>query len=200
MSKTKYRFYVPENYYKNQEIRLEKGKSTEFKHLNNVLRLKVGQIVELFNGKGQKAKAQIISLNAQTVVFSLHQPSQLPPPALNIALCQSPLKGSRMDWLLEKSTELGISTFQSVLSEHTELSAKDCQKKQIRWQKLTLAALKQSGNAYLPEFKEALKLRDYLQQENQANIKLFGTLAPKAPQLLKYLQSIPLPPPLRSSH
>ncbi len=117
----------------------------ESKHAHQSLRLPPGETVLLLDGKGTEAQAKILSTAINAVVLEVltireHQRS------VTLELLQAPLKGPKMDWLVEKLTELGISGVHLVKTQHSVASGEKLE----RWQRIIQAALKQSGNPLPP--------------------------------------------------
>lgn len=122
----------------------------EFHHLANVMRLKPGEKVEIVNGKGALAEAEVESLKKKSAALVICALKEAPPPRFNLILAQGIPRGNRLDFILEKGTELGMTEvwlFPAKLSERKEIS--DNQKQ--RYQALLIAAMKQCGSLHLPK-------------------------------------------------
>ncbi|HSC75595.1 MAG TPA: 16S rRNA (uracil(1498)-N(3))-methyltransferase [Pseudomonadales bacterium] len=122
-------------------------------HLAIVLRVKTGQSVVLFNNSGVEAQAVITSVDRKKVGVRIN--------AVDFTDCESPLKihlaigisrGERMDFVLQKSTELGVHAITPLFCERTEVRLSDerLQKKLEQWQKMIIGACEQSGRTRLP--------------------------------------------------
>jgi 16S rRNA (uracil1498-N3)-methyltransferase len=139
----------------------------EIRHLTKVLRLKSGDSVILFDGEGKEFQAQIKTFSPQRILFAIDRESDresLESP-LEIILGIGILKATKLDWLVQKTTELGISEilpFHSlrVIPRPEELAA---QTRLTRWQKIAAEAAKQCGRSKVPKihppcsFAEALR-------------------------------------------
>jgi 16S rRNA (uracil1498-N3)-methyltransferase len=115
----------------------------EAHHLRNVLRLTAGDGIELFDGTGAvyQAKIEHIGKAIELTIASRHTIAPREP-ALFIA--QGLLKGKKMDFLVQKATELGVTGFLPFHSAHCAVPAlKDA--KTSRWEKITMEACKQCG-------------------------------------------------------
>lgn len=122
-------------------------------HLARVLRAKPGDRISVTDGQGNLYEVELAVVTPETVQGDVLQigPDQAEP-ALKITLFQSILKGEKMDWVLQKGTEIGITAFVPFLSDRTVARPAPHQfaKKQERWQKIVTAAAKQSGRGLIP--------------------------------------------------
>jgi 16S rRNA (uracil1498-N3)-methyltransferase len=127
----------------------------EIRHLTRVLRLKPGDPVILFDGEGKEYQAQIADDSRQRILFTLlkepaHEASESP---AEIILGIGMLKSAKLDWLIQKATELGINEILPffslrVIPRPEELTA---QTRLTRWQKIAAEAAKQSGRSKVPK-------------------------------------------------
>ena len=117
-----HRIYYPFTTNLNQDCLIENDKAH---YLRNVLRLKVGQQLRIFNHQSEEFLATIkaISKKDLTVQFIEVIPT-IPSSKLNITLVQSLSKGERMDYTVQKATELGITKIQPITSEYCEVKLK----------------------------------------------------------------------------
>jgi len=136
------RFLVHEKFIEGQTLNLS---TEESRHAVKSLRLQPGAQIFLTDGQGQSAEAEIVAIEGEIVqarVIRLQVFSR----GRSLALLQAPLKGPKMDWLVEKITELGVSDLHLIKTQHTVATGEKIE----RWQRLAQAAVKQSGNAHLP--------------------------------------------------
>ena len=131
-----------------------------------VMRLQPGDALTLFNGLGGSHSAQVLSMGRQKVevVILQHDASE------RESLCQTQLvvgmpANERMDWLVEKATELGVSRITPLMTQHTvlRLSGERALKRQGHWQGIAQAACAQSGRNRVPVIDAPMGLRDWLQ-------------------------------------
>ena len=150
-------------------------------HIANVLRFKPGARIRILDGAGTSREAEltVVSKNAVSLKYG-DTVTTLPRPAPQITLFQCVAKTVRMDWLIEKATELGVARIVPVLSERTIAGANI-----ERWKRIAESALCQCGGGWLPEITPALKWDSTL-----AAIRSFtasggtvytGSLAPNTP-------------------
>lgn len=133
-------------------------------HLTRVLRLKTGDECVLFNGDGADYRARLLVLGrggAQAQILE-RQPLGNESP-LRIVLAQALARGEKMDWVLQKATELGVTAIAPVVTERTEvrLGAERAEKRLAHWRAVIAAACEQSGRARLPEIAEPRALADW---------------------------------------
>jgi 16S rRNA (uracil1498-N3)-methyltransferase len=126
----------------------------EGRHLQAVLRVRVGEAVELFDGGGATRLAGVRQANRDGVELEARGPCVMHAPlacALTLFACVS--KGTRMDWTVEKAVELGVSRLVPVLSERTivRLDEGDADAKVGRWSRVAAEAARQCGAVWLPE-------------------------------------------------
>ena len=123
-------------------------------HLLRVLRLQVGDACVLFNGDGHDYDARITSIGkreARAEITAARRVDNESP--LRITLLQGIARGEKMDWILQKATELGVARILPVTSERSEvkLDAQRADKRLAHWRGIVVAACEQSGRAVLPE-------------------------------------------------
>ena len=139
----------------------------ESRHLRTVLRVKPGTQLELFDGKGQTRPASITLAEKNSI--SMHACGEAvlhPTPACALTLFACISKGKRMDWTVEKATEVGVSQIVPIISDRTIvcLSPKESASKAERWKRVAEDAARQCGTAVIPKiytplsFIEALKI------------------------------------------
>jgi 16S rRNA (uracil1498-N3)-methyltransferase len=127
----------------------------EAHHAAHVLRLKAGSEVELFDGRGGRAVGRLVSPGRGTLTVTVERrepPRGRPQPAVHVAF--STPKGKRLDWLLEKATELGAASLGPVTFQRSVAGAGELTEgKRQRWLAHCVAAAKQSGLDFLPELR-----------------------------------------------
>jgi 16S rRNA (uracil1498-N3)-methyltransferase len=126
-------------------------------HAVQVLRLKPGATIKLFDGQGleYKAELQAVSKRESTVRLIEKVIIQNESP-LAITLIQGISRGDRMDYTLQKAVELGVSKIVPVITSrcHVQLSGTRTDKKRAHWQGVMISACEQSGRNVLPELAE----------------------------------------------
>src|SRR5512141_922456 len=143
------RVFVPPQLLTGDHVTLDRAAS---KHLVKVLRLAHGAEVCVFDGRGTEIEARIASANPAGVELSLGPRHQLALPAVSVTLLQSVPRGERMDLIVQKTTELGVSRIVPVVSAHGIV--KPTPAKSQRWQTIAQEAARQSGRADVPTIGE----------------------------------------------
>ena len=130
-------------------------------HLLRVLRLHVGDECVLFNGDGHDYRARIVALGkreASAEVLEVRRIDNESP--LRISLLQGIARGEKMDWILQKATELGVARFLPTSSDRSEvkLDGQRADKRLAHWRGVVIAACEQSGRATVPEVTAPMSL------------------------------------------
>ena len=154
---------------------------SEAHHAAGVLRLRAGDVVELFDGAGGRARARLISVRrgaVAAVVETAGPPLARPLPVIRLAFAVP--KGSRVDWLLEKATELGVASLSPLALARSVAGGEALSAaKRRRWQGLCIAAAKQSGLDFLPTISDLVPLTDFLAGAKDG-LGLYGDLSASA--------------------
>lgn len=119
------------------------------RHLTKVLRLTPGAEVTLFDGCGTEIAGQLASVGPRSAEISLGQRRVVPVPSSALTLLQVLPRGARMDLIVQKTTELGISRIVPILGQRSV--ARSPRDGGRRWQKIAQEAARQSGRADVPE-------------------------------------------------
>lgn len=125
----------------------------EANHIRNALRMKRGDTLSVMDGKGRLFEASIEEIHRKGVKVKIIKvlPDSSPSP-IEIHLAQALIKSSPMDLLIQKATELGVSSITPFFSERTALrmSNEHLSRKMVHWEGIIKAACKQSGRSNLP--------------------------------------------------
>ena len=131
-------------------------------HLVRVLRLQPGDACVLFNGDGNDYDARISSVGKRSVAAGIVGARAVDNESpLRITLVQGIARGEKMDWILQKATELGIHGIVPVGSERSEvkLDVERAGKRLAHWRSVVVAACEQCGRARVPEVAAAQSLQ-----------------------------------------
>lgn len=134
----------------------------ESKHISRVLRLVIGDEIIILNGKGLVFQCEITSVGKKCSVTVLKvEKYEAEQPHIHIAI--APTKNNdRLEWFIEKTTEIGVSEITPIICSNSERKIIKLE----RLQKTAIAAIKQSGRAFLPKINEAIKFKDFLKKHN----------------------------------
>jgi len=161
-------------------------------HLGRVLRAKPGQEIVLFDGAGGEYPARVITVARKFVEVDVgprddaDRESPLP-----ITLLQGLCRGERMDLVVRKATELGVTRIRPVLAERSvvKLSGGREESRLTHWQAIVVSACEQCGRNRLPELLPPLSVPEAVAAHAQADGVLLDPLASCGPDAL------PLPGP-----
>jgi len=139
--------------------------ATACEHLLRVLRLNEGAALVLCNGDRMDYRATLSDVGkrgAQAKILEA-SPNDSESP-LRIVLVQALARGEKMDWVIQKATELGVAAIQPVVTERTEvrLDAERAGRRHAHWQAVAVSACEQSGRAWVPRIGEPEALSVYL--------------------------------------
>jgi 16S rRNA (uracil1498-N3)-methyltransferase len=135
------------------------------RHLSQVLRLRTGDRVVVFNGDGRDFPALVSAARKDAVRVQLQPPGAEEPPAvLPLHLGLGISKGERMDFAIQKAVELGVAAITPLFTERcvVRLAGERLAKRQEHWRGVLIAACEQSGRRRLPDFNEAAPLQQWL--------------------------------------
>lgn len=159
-------------------------------HIANVLRMKPGQPLILFNGRGGYFDATIRHLEKRRVelVIGEHHAQECESP-LNITLAQGISRGQRMDYTLQKAVELGVTKIVPLVCDHTNIKPDQAQqdKRLEHWRKIIISACEQCGRNRLPLLDPVAHFDDWVAEENPG-LKIF--LHPGASRTLTGLHGV----------
>ena len=151
---TRRRFYAPPSAFAASLASVTLA-SDEARHLHEVLRLKVGDEVYVFNGEGKEFHCRVEESRRDTakleVIEEVDPPRSESPLQLTLALAL--LKGEKFDLVVQKATELGVSEVVPVVTKLADIRLRDesdAAKRVVRWQRIALEAAKQCGRTVVP--------------------------------------------------
>jgi 16S rRNA (uracil1498-N3)-methyltransferase len=136
-------------------------------YLGKVLRMQEGRELHVFNGMGGEYAASILGVTKKSVCIRLGNfcaDNRQSPLKLELAIGIS--RGERMDWVLQKATELGVTRITPLMTERIEvrLSGERLAKKMAHWQQILISACEQSQRYILPELSEPSNVEQWLSQ------------------------------------
>lgn len=162
----------------------------EARHLAQVLRIKPGATITVFDGCGRRARAEVVSVSRDHVPLALGPPEHAAPPAPAITLAQAIPKGKNMDLIVQKAVELGVAAIQPLVTRNTVVQPGD--RKAEKWRRIALEACKQCGQDTLPHIADPMPLDSWLADKGESpDLRLIASLAPGARPLREILHSYP---------
>ena len=154
------RFYCQSENIKENTVYFDRDES---KHIAKVLRLEKGEEIIVSTGDGMDNYCVLASTGEECTAIINKTVKNENEPDAEIILFQSVIKNEKMDFLVQKVSELGITKIVPIITERTVVKIEDAkkeEKKQERWQKIALEACKQCGRSRIPEVLKAIKLKD----------------------------------------
>lgn len=144
------RFYAPGENFAGKTVGLS---ADETRHLRDVLRLKTGDDVSIFDGEGREFLCSISEIGKTSAVLSVSRETRptSPESELKITLAATVLSGEKYDLIVQKAVELGVSILVPMGTIRCDVKTGDAAKRVERWRRIALEATKQSGRAKLME-------------------------------------------------
>lgn len=160
------RFYAPPENFRGEEITLD---FEQTKHLRDVLRLRPGEKINVFDGAGREFSCAIEQIGKrETTLKIIEEVSPNSPESdLDLTLAVALLKGEKFDLVLQKAVELGVTRFIPLQTRRADVKLKDAkeiEKKTERWRKIIVEAAKQCGRAKLIQIENPRNFADFLRQ------------------------------------
>jgi len=166
------RFYVPQPRIQNGMLKVE---GDEVKHIRKVLRLREGDGITVFDGLGKEFEGTIVEEGLSSVVIRVENVcSSKGDSPVEVTLAQSLLKGEKMDYLVQKATELGVQVIVPFLSSRSVplLDKSGRQKRHHRWERIAIEASKQCGRVVVPKIESLQDYSDMLQRSSPGTLRL----------------------------
>ncbi|MFC1623876.1 RsmE family RNA methyltransferase [Candidatus Omnitrophota bacterium] len=186
------RFYVsPESIFPEKNL-IEIKDKKELHHIRDVMRLRKGECVDIFDGKGREYTGEIKDSKRDLVVIEIRDEiafrKDLP---CKITLYQAIPKRKKMDFIVEKSVELGAWEIVPIVTERTEgmIGKQKAHIKKERWIRIAKAASKQCGRAGLPLISDPINFNDALIKSKQNDLVVFAALDKSARPLREILKA-----------
>lgn len=183
------RFFIPPAQWNPDKLVLD---AAEAHHAFEVLRLKAGDRVTVFDGAGHEATVELgVASKTGASLKTLQQAKSAPLPC-RITLGQAIPKGKNMDLIIEKATELGAAEIIPLISDRSivRLSAEDAKDKQEKWRRVAIEATKQCGQNWLPEVAVPITPRAYFDSRPKFDLMLIASLQPDAQHLKAILRDV----------
>lgn len=144
------RLYLEGQYGSGSELQVDADKAH---YLSRVLRLRVGDAIVIFNGTGEQFSASITALQRSGARLAVHDALAASTESdFKLHLAQGISRGDRMDFVVQKATELGVKRITPLLTERgvVKLTADRAEKRRQHWQKIATSACEQSGRVRMP--------------------------------------------------
>ena len=160
----------------------------EAHHLLNVRRVRVGEEVELFDGKGEKVRGRLKEVGKKVGRIEVLQRYAKSRAGLDVVVACALAKGARWNWLLEKCVELGAANIWPVIFERSVVIGSGSAEQLSKWRRRCIEAAKQCGQAYLPKVSQPRRLGEVLEETKDDWTGLVGTVNESAEPILGVLK------------
>jgi 16S rRNA (uracil1498-N3)-methyltransferase len=134
-------------------------------HVGRALRLKTGDAITVFDGRGGEYEAAIQRIDKDRVEVKVGAWRDVDPePSLVIGLVQGLPEADKMDWIIQKSVELGVSWIQPIVCDRSvvRLSGERAARREAHWRRVAVAACEQSGRNRIPEVRPTMGFNNWL--------------------------------------
>lgn len=167
-----------------------KLKPRDLRYLLRVLRLEPGDLVEVFDGKGNRYKTRIVEYEDGYFLEVLEELEPETAKTLKISLGQGILKGEKMKWVIQKATELGVDKIIPVKSSRSVpfFEGNEAKKKAERWRKIAQEAARQSNRSTVPEVCEPMDLDEFLEQAGGTKLAFWEKAEKRLKEALEEMQ------------
>lgn len=176
------RFYYPQEFSVGSTILI---KEAEFHHLAHVMKNSVGDTIEIVNGQGLLGTGNIVLIKRDHAEIHIVSLTRVPPSSPSLILVQAFCQQSKLDFVIEKGTELGVDRFYFFPGERS--AKKDWFPSQTeRAQAITVAAMKQSGRLFLPTLHILPRLQEWKEPIFPTASTFFGDLVGSPPSFFEF--------------
>ena len=183
-----HRFYISPEDWNPGGLKLA---GAEAHHARDVLRMRVGEKLVIFNGRGHEITAEIVDLGSNEIGLRKLHEAETPPLQCRIVLGQAIPKGKNMDLIVQKAVEIGATEIAPIISDRTivQVDSENAAQKQSKWQQIAVEAAKQCGQNWLPHVHAPRKLSEFFSPAaaESFDLQLIGSLQPGARHLKQVL-------------
>src|SRR5204863_6946019 len=181
-------------------------RGAEAHHDRDVLRIKAGEKLVLFNGQGRELTAEVIDPGGDEIRLRKLHEAETAPLRCRIVLGQAIPKGKNMELIVQKAVEIGAAEITPIISDRTivQVDSESAAQKQVKWQQIAIEAAKQCGQNWLPQVHAPQRLNDFFGVEARVpartandlrlgtaattpDLRLIGSLQPDAQHFKKIL-------------
>ena len=166
------RLYTPQMITRGAELAIS-GQTAH--HVVHVLRIHSGAAVQVFNGEGSEYRAVVKTIKRSEIILEITEAIAVrPESSLDITLLQGITRNDRMDLILQKAVELGVSTIQPLWTQRsqTHLKGSRLEKRFNHWQGIVISACEQCGRATIPQLATAMNYSDWMNKQKTGGLRL----------------------------
>ncbi len=158
------KFFIKKENIEHNHIKITEGDAL---HISKVLRTEAGDVLTLCDGEGTDYLAEVISCNKECVLCNIIKTCPcLSEPEISVTLFQGLPKQGKMDYIIEKCTELGVSCIVPVSTKRSVVKIDDKTseaKKLTRWQKIASESVKQCGRGTIPKVTQVMTIKEAIE-------------------------------------
>lgn len=165
------RLYTPQAFMTGEELSVT-GQTAH--HVAHVLRIRSGAPVSVFDGKGCEHRAIVKTIKRSEIILEISEAlAVLQEPSLEITLLQGIARNDRMDFILQKSVELGVNSIQPLWMQRSQahLKGSRLEKRCKHWQGIIISACEQCGRATLPQLGTTMTYPDWILSHNGGGLR-----------------------------
>jgi 16S rRNA (uracil1498-N3)-methyltransferase len=182
-----HRFFVPPSWLEGERLSLTGPLAHQ---LGRVLRMRPGDHIVLLDNSGWAVEVELDQLTPQSVqAHPVHRWQPQTEPRTRLCLYQALTSEKKLDWVLQKGTELGAACFTPTITRRSLLQGDVSENKLERWRRILTEAAEQSGRARIPELTPPMSLEQALSQAADGHLSLIATVEPTARPLRAVLES-----------
>jgi len=142
----------------------------EARHLALVLRVQPGELISILDGQGNRYECSVQQIHKKEVrARILKKITHSAESPLSVILAQGIPKGNKMDFIIQKATELGVCKIIPLVTERSQVRHTH---KIERWRKIAISASQQSGRARIPEISEPISFTEFLEMDDKSSLRL----------------------------
>lgn len=166
------RLYTPQAYTPGEDLTVT-GQTAH--HIANVLRIRSGASVSVFDGKGCEHRAIVKAIKRSEITLEIAEAlAVLQESSLDITLLQGIARNDRMDFILQKAVELGVNSIQPLWTQRsqTHLKGNRLERRYDHWLGVIISACEQCGRAILPELGAVMNYSDWMLAESSSGLRV----------------------------
>jgi 16S rRNA (uracil1498-N3)-methyltransferase len=184
------RFYAPTSAFKDDTVVLDEG---ETRHLRDVLRLKTGDIISVFDGSGKEFECSVATIEKRTSNLQIIREiaPAAPESSLSITVAAAVTPAEKYDLVIQKMMELGAAHIVPLITARTEIKAKAAAARVERWRKIAFESAKQCGRARLMTVGEPVGV-DAFWNEVKQPVVFFSERGGKSFDMLPIIDTVTL--------
>lgn len=166
-----YQFFVAPDQIQGSEVVIT---GSDVNHIRNVLRMKIGEKVRISDNEGEDFYCAIERIESEEIVLVVLERAEDTEPSLKITLFQGLPKGDKMEQVIQKSVELGVTEIIPIAMKNcvVKLDEKRAQAKQARWQAIAQSAAKQSKRSIIPTVGEVMRFADAVAYAGKLDVRI----------------------------